>query len=95
MKHVAVGHDAERPLGPNDVEDAFLALDVHGQALEAVSDLAHHRTTIESAHLLEVGELRYLHAVQPHLPTQPPGAQGGRLPIVLDEADVVGQGIYP
>ncbi len=91
VEHIAVGDRAERAVGPNDVEDAFLALDVHSQAFESVGDLAHHGPAIQAAHLLEVGELRDLHAVQPHLPPQAPGAQGGRLPVVLDEADVVGQ----
>ena len=44
---------------------------------------------LDPAHLLEVGELGDLHAVEPHLPPQAPGAERGRLPVVLDEADVV------
>ena len=48
---------------------------------------------VEPAHLLEVGELRDLHAVQPDFPAQSPGAEGRRLPVVLDEADVVDQRI--
>ncbi len=43
----------------------------------------------QAADLLEVGELGHFHAVEPHLPAQAPGAQGGRLPVVFDEADVV------
>ena len=39
--------------------------------------------------LLEVGELRDLHAVAPALPAEPPGAERRALPVVLDEADVV------
>ena len=44
---------------------------------------------LDTAHLLEVGELRNLHAVQPDLPAKPPGAERRALPVVLDEADVV------
>jgi len=65
-KHVAVGDRAEWALRPNDVEDAFLALDIHPETFEAVGDFAHHRPAVEPAHLLEVGELRNLHAVEPH-----------------------------
>jgi len=44
---------------------------------------------VDATDLLEVGELRHFHAVQPHLPTQTPGAQGGVFPVVFHEADVV------
>ena len=40
--------------------------------------------------LLEIGELRDLHAVEPDFPAQAPGAEGGIFPIVLDETDIVG-----
>ena len=72
---VAVGHATERAIGPGQVEDTFDALQVHGEAFETIGDLAHHRPAVEAAHLLEVGELRNLHAVQPDLPAEPPGAQ--------------------
>ena len=44
---------------------------------------------INAANLLEVGELRHLHAVEPDFPSQTPGAQRWVLPIVFHEADVV------
>src|SRR5207247_1103173 len=47
----------------------------------------------DPAHLLEVGELTDLHAVEPNFPTEPPGTQGRALPIILDKADVVQAGI--
>ena len=93
MEHIAIGDRAERPIGPDHIEDAFLALDIHRQALEAVGDFAHHGAAIQPADLLEVSELRDLHAVQPHLPAQSPSPQGRRLPVVLDETDVVRQQI--
>ena len=91
VEHVAVRDAAQRPVRPHDVENAFDALQVHGEALESVGDFAGDRLAVETAHLLEVGELRDFHAVQPHLPTESPGAERGRLPVVLDEADVVHQ----
>ena len=48
-----------------------------------------HRLAIEAADLLEIGELRDLHAVEPDFPAQAPGAERRRFPVVLDEADVV------
>ena len=47
------------------------------------------RAAVQAADLLEVGELRDLHAVEPHLPAQAPGAERRRFPVVLDEAHVV------
>ena len=41
------------------------------------------------ADLLEIGELRHLHAVAPDLPAEPPGAERGALPVILDKADVM------
>src|SRR6266481_4838940 len=87
---VAVGELA--PVGiraPDQVVDVVDALQVHGDALEAVGQLGGNRMALESARLLEVGELRHLHAVAPDLPAQAPGAQGRRLPVVLDEAQIV------
>ena len=87
---VAVGHGrAVGQVAPDEVVDARDALRVHGDALEAVGDLYRHRVALDAAHLLEVGELRDLHAVEPDLPAKAPGAQRGALPVVLDEADVV------
>jgi hypothetical protein len=65
-------------------------LQVHRQALQAVGDLAGDRLAVDAADLLEVGELGHLHAVEPDLPAQAPAAQRGVLPVVFDEADVVG-----
>jgi hypothetical protein len=80
-----VGHAGR----PEDVVDAVLLLRVHRQPLEAVRDLDGNRVQVDAAHLLEVGELRDLHAVEPDLPAEPPGAERGALPVVLDETDVV------
>src|SRR5690606_37431164 len=37
----------------------------------------------------EISELGDFHAVEPDFPAKTPGAQGGRFPVVLDEAHVV------
>ena len=93
MVDVAVSNAAERPVRPDDVVNAVDVLQVHRESLEAVGNLAGHRPALEAADLLEVGELRDLHAVEPDLPAEPPRAERRRLPVVLDEADVVHSGV--
>ena len=78
--------DAGRPL---EVEGALLPLQEHRQPLEPVRDLGRDQVELEPAELLEVRELRHLHAVHPDLPAKPPRTERGPLPVVLDEADVV------
>ena len=58
-------------------------------ALEPVGDLDRHGVERHAAHLLEVGELRDLLPVEPDLPAQPPGGDGGLFPVILHKADVV------
>jgi len=77
------------PRGPLDVIHALDVLEVHRDALEPVRELDGDGVQIDPARLLEVGELGHLHPVAPDLPAQAPGAQRGRLPVVLDEPDVV------
>ena len=78
-----------------EIEHAVDALHIHGEPLEPVGQLAGDGIAVEAADLLEIGELRHLHAVAPHLPAEPPGAERRALPVVLDEADVVLQGSMP
>ena len=87
--HVAIRDATERPVGPDEVEDALDILQVHREPLEAVGDLARHGPAFEAADLLEVGELRDFHAIEPDFPADAPGAERRRLPVVLDETDVV------
>ena len=86
---VAVGHR----VGPGEVVDAVHPLEVHRHPFEAVGELCGHRTAVDAARLLEIGELGDLHPVQPDLPAEAPRSEGGGLPVILDEADVVHQGI--
>jgi len=92
QEDVAVAH---APAVEVDVEDVLDPLDVHHQALDAVGELARDRAAVEAADLLEIGELRDLHAVAPDFPAQTPGAQRRALPVVLDEAQVVQGGVDP
>ena len=91
VEHVAVGDPPLRAGGPGQVEDAVDALQVHGDTLQSVGDLPHDRGAVQAAHLLEIRELRDLHAIEPHLPAETPCAQGRGLPVVFHEADVVHQ----
>ena len=70
---VAVGH-ALFAVAAVEVEvvDVLDALHVHGEALEAVGQLARDRRAFEPRDLLEVGELRHLHPVAPALPARGP-----------------------
>src|SRR5680860_551940 len=90
QEYVAIG-DLVVALAAIEVEvvDIVDALHIHGQALQPVGQLAGDGIAVEAADLLEVSELRHLHAVAPHLPAEPPGAERRALPIVLDEANVV------
>ena len=73
----------------------FNALDVHRQAFQAVRDFNGNRFNVDTTNLLEVGELRYFHAVQPNFPTEAPSAQGRRFPVIFYEANVVFVGVNP
>ena len=64
-------------------------LDIHGQAFQPVGQFHAHRKGVDARHLLEIGKLADLHAVQPHLPAQSPSSQRGRFPVVLHKTDIV------
>lgn len=85
VEHVTVA----QAVGIDQVVHRFLALQVHGQALQAVRDFAGGRLAVNTSDLLEVGELGHFHAVEPDFPAQAPSAQRGVLPVVFHKADVV------
>src|SRR5579884_209361 len=74
---------------PSEVVDIIDLLKIHRHPLESIGDLDRDRIERNSADLLEIGELRDLHSIQPDLPAEPPGAERRRLPVVLNKADVV------
>ena len=75
------------------VIDVFDALHIHGEALKAIGEFAGDGGAFDARDLLEIGELRHLHAVAPAFPSKAPGAERRAFPVVLDEADVVQGGI--
>ena len=90
MVNIAVGHGlAVGRVRPHEVIHVFHALQIHGQALDAVGDFTEHGRAIDAAHLLEIGKLGHFHAIEPHFPAQTPSAEGGIFPIVFHKADVV------
>ena len=90
MINVAVSDDvAIKGFCPNEVVHIFHALQIHGETLDTVGDFAKYRGAVDTADLLEVGELGYFHAVEPNLPTQTPSAESRIFPVVFDKADVV------
>src|SRR5579862_599207 len=65
---------------PIDFVNAVDILEEGDDALEAVRQLGGYQVEIEAAALLEISELRDLHAVEHHLPADAPGAERGRFP---------------
>src|SRR5262245_17950503 len=49
--HVAIGDGAAGAIGPDNVIDALDALQIHRKTLEAVGDLARHRSAVQPADL--------------------------------------------
>ena len=78
---------------PSEIVDAVHALQIHGDAFEAVGDFHGSRRKIQAAHLLEIRELAHFHAVEPDFPAEAPGAQSGRFPVILHKTDVVFCGV--
>ncbi len=89
MEHVAVGGFTQRAIAPDQVVNAVHALDIHRQTFQTVGDFTGHRLALQAADLLEVGELRHFHAIQPHFPAESPGAQRRVFPVIFHETDVV------
>src|SRR3989338_10692869 len=88
MMRFAVGN----LLRPGEIKDVIDLLEIHGDPLKAVRNLNRRRMRDAPADLLEIGKLGDLHPVEPDLPAEPPRAEGGRFPIILDEPDImVGQ----
>ncbi|GBF30920.1 hypothetical protein MnTg04_00871 [bacterium MnTg04] len=93
VKNIAITDSTQRAIGPDQVEHAVDILQKHRDAFQAVSYLTGYRAAVETAGLLKISKLRDLHAIEPYLPAQTPGAQGWRFPVVLDETDIMNQRI--
>ena len=100
MEDVAVREDALRtvrflPCRIHQVVHVVAVLQVHRQALKTIGNFTRDRLAFETAHLLEIGELRHFHPVHPDFPAEAPGAERRILPVVFDEADIVDFRIDP
>src|SRR6267154_2462555 len=76
-------------LRPAEIVDALDALKERAYPLKPIGQLDRDGIQINSTALLEVGELRNLQPIEQDLPTDPPGTQRRRLPVVLLEANVM------
>ena len=90
QEHIAVNYTLAIEIEVIHILDS---LHIHGEPLEPVSQLRADGIAIETANLLEVSELAHFHAITPNFPAQSPRAQGGALPVIFNEANVVGHGI--
>ncbi len=74
---------------PFDIKNTFPVLNIHRYAFEAVGDFGTNRITIKAAALLEISKLGYFHTIQPYFPSQPPGPQGRRFPVIFHQPDIM------
>src|SRR5712672_3724968 len=70
---------------PAEIVDALDTLEERADPLKPVGQLDRDGVQVNSTALLEVGELRNLQPIEQDLPTNPPGTQRRRLPVVLLE----------
>ena len=85
MEDVAISYSVH----PFNIKNIFDALDIHSQTFQTIRDLNRDRFHVDTANLLEIGELRDLHTIQPDLPAQSPGSQSRRFPVILNKTDIV------
>src|SRR6185437_14586306 len=74
---------------PFQVVDAFYVLQVHRDAFQTVCNFRGNWPEIDTTGLLEIGKLSYFQTVEPDFPAHAPGAECRRLPVVLDEANIM------
>ena len=77
------------PARPREVIDVFDVLQIHRKTFQSVGNFTGDRFTFDAANLLEIGELRDFHAVQPDFPAEPPRAQSRVFPIVFDKTHII------
>src|ERR1035438_6562498 len=85
VTHVTVT-ESGRPL---DIVDAVLHLQEGSETFQPVGQLGRDQVQVDAATLLKIGELRDFQAVEHDLPADPPGAQGGGLPVVFFQLEIV------
>src|SRR4030042_2905283 len=87
--NISVSH----PFGPLQIKDIIHTLEIHSNSFDTISDLHWDGIEFDSAGLLKIGELGDLHSIQPDLPTQAPGTECRRFPIIFDKTDVMTKGV--
>src|SRR5712671_507563 len=76
-------------LRPAELVAALDPLQARADPLKSAGQLARDGIQVNSTTLLEVGELGDLEPIEQDLPTDPPGAQGRRLPVVFLKPNIV------
>src|SRR5574341_1751846 len=84
MMDVAV-RDAFRP---GKIEHVIHLLEIHCNPFRPIGDLNRGRVEFNASDLLEVRKLSKFHSVESHFPSQPPGPQRGRFPVVLHKPNI-------
>ena len=64
QEDVAIGDRAALALGPDEVVNAVYLLQIHGDTLDTVGNLSADGVAFEPTHLLEIGKLGDLHAIE-------------------------------
>src|SRR3989338_6535856 len=82
-------------LNPLQIKHRLFFLDEHSNAFKSICKLDCNWFKFYTSHLLEVGKLRHLHPIQPHLPAKTCSTQRWRFPVVLNKADVVFYKVNP
>ena len=76
-------------LATEEIKNGVNPLGIHGNTLKAISNLNRNGINFNASDLLEIGELSYLHAVEPDFPAKAPSAERWAFPVVLDKAHVM------
>jgi hypothetical protein len=92
---IALGHATQRAVGPQNVVHALDALQIHRKPLQPVRDLAHDRTAVEPADLLEVRELVISMPFSQISQPRPQAPSVGDSQLSSTRPDVVRQRIQP
>jgi len=64
-------------------------LEIHGDPFDSVGYLNGYGREIDASGLLKIGKLRDFHTVEPHFPSQTPGSECGRFPVIFDKTYIM------